>query len=166
MYKSDKENEKTSITKVPANKEVKSNSQKSSQENIQDLDQEQNVNPVQFTSQNIQIVVGDKKNNYSGKISGTTYLERYNKIVSDVIVWLFFGNDNKMPVCKTISDKNGKFILDNIPPGYYTIKAYLEGDYIYSSHYIRVLPCENIDHSIFLKFSNKKRDNYYNQDDD
>lgn len=158
MYTSNRGNEKVPMVKVPQSRETDNNIQKSSQENIQDLDQEQTVNPVQFSSQNIQFVVGDNKINYSAKISGTTYIEKYNKIVENVIIWLFFGNDTKIPVYKTCSDKNGKFYIDDIPPGYYTIKAYLEEDYIYSSHYIKVLPCESIDHSIFLKLGRKRSD--------
>lgn len=109
MYKSNRVNERIPMVKVPQDKEIDTNIKKSFQENIQGIDKEQTVNPIQLSSQNIQIVVGDNKNDYSGKISGTTYIEKYNKIVENVIIWLFFGNDTKVPVYKTSSDKNGKF---------------------------------------------------------
>lgn len=160
MYRNSKTPEEKIKHKTPKDKESNLNTQKSSQENTQDLDQEQhvNANPFQFTSQNVQIVVGENKNNYAGKITGTTYLAKYNKIVSDVVILLYFGNDIELPVCKTYSDISGKFVIDNIPPGYYRIKAYLRDDYVYSSPYIRVLPGENIEHTIFLKRLIKKHE--------
>lgn len=126
--------------------------QKSRQENTQDLDQEQkvNANPFQFNSQNVQIFVREK-DNYSGKITGVTYIKENKKVVSDVEILLYFGNDTELPVHKTYSDNSGRFIIDNLPSGYYKIRAYFHGDYEYSSKYIKILPCEEIEHSIFLE---------------
>lgn len=139
--------------KTPIDKDSVLNNQKSNQENFQDLDQEQNVstNPFQFNSQNVKIIVSNNQDTCSGKITGTTYIDKYNQIVSDVVILLYFGNDLTCPVCKTYSDKDGKFVIKNIPPGYYKIKALIGENYIYLSHYIKVLHCDNVEHSIFLK---------------
>jgi hypothetical protein len=146
------------IDKTPIDKDFSINNQKSNQENTQDLDQEQNVttNPFQFNSQNVKIILSNSQNNYSGKITGTTYLDKYNEIVSDVIILLYFGNDMAFPVCKTFSNKSGKFAIEDIPPGYYKIRAFMGKDYMYLSNYIKVLPCNSIDHPIFLKENIKK----------
>ncbi len=136
------------------------NNQKSLQSNCQDLDQEQhvNTNPFQFNSQNVHIVVDDYKKDYSGKITGITYSEKENHILSSVIILLYFGNITEVPVYKTTSDKNGNFKIDNIPPGYYTLKAYLGDTLMYSSNYIKVLPCENVNYPIFLKYYHRRHE--------
>ena len=143
--------------------------QKSLQSNRQDLDQEQNVNtnPFQFNSQNVHIVVDDYKKDYSGKITGITYSRKDNHIISSVIISLYFGRDTEVPIYKTTSDKDGNFVIANIPPGYYTLKAYLGEDFIYSSNYIKILPCENVNHPIFLEYYYRRqevedRDWYFN----
>ena len=119
--------------------------------NSQDLEQEQNVdvNPVQVNSQNIHIHVHENKN-YSSKITGTTYLERNRNILRNVKIYLFFGYESHFPVYETISDNNGNFTIEDIPPGYYILIARYDG-YEYRSHYIKVLPCQNIHHSVLLR---------------
>ncbi|HEY5583263.1 MAG TPA: carboxypeptidase-like regulatory domain-containing protein [Ruminiclostridium sp.] len=121
------------------------------QYNAQDLDQEQkvDVNPVQLNTQNLHVFVGS--NDYSGKITGTSYLEKNKEIVMNVDILLFFGHEQKLPVHKTNSDNNGNFIIEDIPPGYYTLVAELGEKLKYQSHYIKVLPCQNVHHSILLK---------------
>lgn len=139
------------------NEEEKSfNKQRSTQENTQDLDQEQSVtaNPFQITTQNIKILVGDKKENYGGTIKGMTYTDRYNKIISNASIYLFFGNDTKIPVAKVKSDENGKFIINELPSGFYTIKARWDENYIYESHYIKLLQGEIVEHNIYVKNHN------------
>ncbi|MBC8061583.1 MAG: carboxypeptidase regulatory-like domain-containing protein [Clostridiaceae bacterium] len=119
------------------------------QYNAQDLEQEQkvDVNPVQLNTQNL-VFVG---NDYSGKITGTTYLEKNKEIVSKVDILLFFGHEIKLPVYKTNSDNNGNFIIEDIPSGYYTLVAKLGENLKYQSHHIKVLPCQNVHQSILLK---------------
>jgi len=120
--------------------------------NSQDLDQEQKVdmNPVQLNTQNIHIFVSNDKNNYSSKITGITYMERSKNIAANAKICLFFGNECRLPIYETNSDINGNFVIEDIPPGYYTLLAEL-GDLEYRSHYIKVLPCQNIHESILLK---------------
>ncbi|WP_238886788.1 carboxypeptidase-like regulatory domain-containing protein [Clostridium sp. YIM B02551] len=146
---------------VVNDKEASLSSQESHQKNIQDLDQEQSVvsKPFQFNSQNLSLILGEEKKDYSGKIIGITYLDRYNQIVPNVTILLYFGNDHEYPVCRTNSDRDGKYIIENIPPGYYTIEAYIGKNFVYSSHFIKVLPCEKVEHSIFLKYI-KNRESY------
>ncbi|HHV95062.1 MAG TPA: carboxypeptidase regulatory-like domain-containing protein [Clostridiaceae bacterium] len=119
--------------------------------NSQDLEQEQNVdvNPVQVNAQNIHIHLHDNKN-YSSKITGTTYLERNRNILRNVKIYLYFGHEGFFPVHETISDHNGNFTFEDIPPGYYTLIARYEG-YEYRSHYIKVLPCTSVHHSVLLR---------------
>lgn len=123
------------------------------QYNSQDLDQEQNVNmnPVQLNTQNLRIIVGNDKNNYSGKITGTTYLEKSKEIAVNVDISLFFGHECILPVYKSKSDNNGNFIIEDLPPGYYTILADREGKLKYQSHYIKVFAGYTTHQSILLK---------------
>lgn len=123
------------------------------QYNEQDMDQEQkvDVNPVQRNTQNLHIHVINDINNYCGKITGTTYLERSKEIVAGANIFLFFGNESKLPVYKTNSDNNGNFIIEDIPPGYYTLVAEHGAILNYHSHYIKVLPGQTVHQSILLK---------------
>ncbi len=120
------------------------------QYNSQDLDQEQkvDVNPVQLNTQNLNVIVSG---NYSGKITGTTYLEMNKETTNNVDIYLFFGHELKFPVYETKSDNNGNFIIEDIPAGYYTIVAQQGEKLKYQSHYIKVLPCQNLHQSILLK---------------
>lgn len=119
--------------------------------NAQDLDQEQkvDVNPVQLNTQNFSVFLSSE--NYSGKITGTAYLEKDKEIASNVSILLFFGHERRLPVYKTSSDNNGNFIIEDIPSGYYTLVAKLGENLKYQSHYIKVLPCQNVYQSILLK---------------
>lgn len=123
------------------------------QYNSQDLDQEQKVdmNPIQLNTQNIHVYVNNDMKNYYGKITGTTYLKINKEIVKNVDILLFFGNENLLPVYKTNSDQNGNFIIEDIPPGYFTLGAERDGKLKYRSSYIKVLPGQNVNKSIFLK---------------
>jgi hypothetical protein len=123
------------------------------QYNSQDLDQEQkvDVNPVQLNTQNLHIFVNNDKNNYSGKITGITYMEENKEIVKNLEILLFFGCDYWLPVYKTNSDQNGNFVIEDIPPGYYSLYAELGKNLKYRSHYIKVLPGQNVNQLIFLK---------------
>ncbi len=120
------------------------------QYNSQDLDQEQkvDVNPVQLNTQNLNVIVSG---NYSGKITGTTYLEMNKETTNNVDIYLFFGHQLKFPVYETKSDNNGNFIIEDIPAGYYTIVAKQGENLKYQSHYIKVLPCQTLHQSILLK---------------
>lgn len=122
--------------------------------NSQDLDQEQkvDVNPVQLNTQNLHIYVSNDIKNYYGKITGTTYQKEDKEIVKNAGIILFFGNENLLPVYKTNSDQNGNFIIEDIPPGFYTLSAERNGKIKYRSAYIKVLPGQNVNKLIF--FSN------------
>ncbi len=120
--------------------------------NKQDLDQEQkvDVNPIQLNTQNLHIHV-KYENNYAGKITGVTCKERNMVTVGNVDIYLFFGNESKLPVYKTSSDQNGNFTIDEIPPGYYTISArYRPERLYYRSHFIKVLPGQSVQHNVLL----------------
>lgn len=139
-----KPQKKISKKKVDLDKE-------SIQFNAQDLDQEQKVDvkPVQLNTQNLNVFLSNE--NYSGKITGTAYLEKDKEIASNVSILLFFGHEHRLPVYKTISDNNGNFIIEDIPSGYYTLVAKSGENLKYQSHYIKVLPCQNVYQSILLK---------------
>ncbi|MGI5849898.1 MAG: carboxypeptidase regulatory-like domain-containing protein [Christensenellales bacterium] len=122
------------------------------QYNAQDLDQQQrmNMNPVQSNTQNLHIYVSDTKD-YSGKITGITYLGKTKEIVANAAVYLFFGNDSKHPVCKTHSDYRGCFSIEELPPGYYNLFAHCGERLRYEAYSIKVLPCQNVHQSVLLK---------------
>lgn len=123
------------------------------QYNRQDLDQEQqvDVNPMQLNTQNIHVHVKYDREKFTGKITGTTYLEFDKDILSNADLYLYFGNDCGMPVYKTSSDNNGNFVIDDLPPGYYVIHASHSEKYRYRSHFIKVLPGNNVHQLIYLK---------------
>lgn len=125
--------------------------EESIQYNRQDLDQEQkvDVNPLQFNTQNVQILVGHDKDFFAGKITGTTYLSKNKNIAPNARIYLYFGPESRFPVHTTNSDGNGCFVIEDLPPGYYTIVAEL-GDLKYHSHYIKVLPGHKIHESVLL----------------
>lgn len=138
--------EKKTIKKKP-------NLQKDSlQFNAQDLEQEQKVymNPLQLNTQNVHFLVCNDKNNCSSKITGTTIQEKSKETLTNVAIFLFFGHESKQPIYKTNSDKNGNFVIEDIPPGYYILIAEY-GDYLkYKSQYIKVFSGQNIYHTILL----------------
>lgn len=123
------------------------------QYNAQDMDQEQrvDVNPVQSNSQHLHIYVGSEKQDWSGKITGTTCMESSREPLKNVEILLFFGGESRTPVCRTQSDNNGNFTLDALPPGFYTL-YFRSGDILrYQTGYIRVLPGETVFQSIPMK---------------
>jgi hypothetical protein len=135
------------------NKKSKKQIQKDSiQYNRQDLDQEQkvDVNPVQLNSQNIHIHVINDINKYCGRITGTVYLEKNKQIAVNTNVYLFFGNDGKLPVYQVKSDSNGNFVIEDIPPGFYTLWAECGPKLCYRSHYIKIMPGQTLHESILL----------------
>ena len=119
--------------------------------NSQDLDQEQNVNmnPVQLNTQNVHVHVTTEKIDYSGKITGITYLRKNNEIVRDAGILLFFGHETMVPVYRTKSDSEGNFIIEDLPPGYYTIMAKY-GDYKTKTQFIKILPSQNVYQTLIL----------------
>lgn len=122
------------------------------QYNCQDLDQEQNVdvNPNQTNTQCVHISISSDKVNLSSKITGTTYYEANKEVVPNTKIHLYFGHESALPVYQTYSDGNGNFVIDDIPPGYYTLTA--QSGYLkYNSHYIKVLPGQNVHVSMLLK---------------
>lgn len=122
------------------------------QYNRQDLDQEQkcDVNPVQLNNQNIHIYLSSDKNDYSSKISGVTLYDKSRKAAPNVCIKLFWGHESTYPVYKTHSDADGNFIVDELPPGFYTINAYL-GSCLHCKSFIKLLPSQKLHHCILLR---------------
>jgi hypothetical protein len=122
------------------------------QYNSQDLAQEQRVDidPIQKNIQNLNIYINNDKINYSAKITGTTYTGENNEIAANVDILLFFGNIYKLPVYKTKSDSVGNYTIEDIPPGYYFLQASNGKKLKYQSSYIKVFPCRNVIHPIYL----------------
>ncbi|AEY65919.1 carboxypeptidase-like regulatory domain-containing protein [Clostridium sp. BNL1100] len=123
------------------------------QYNAQDLDQEQkmDVNPTQLNSQNIRLYLSRGENNNSGKITGTAYIKESKEVVKNAGINLFLGHDRRYPVYKTNSDENGNFIIDDIPPGFYTIVAKYDSNLKYESHYIKIFGGQVVHQSILLE---------------
>lgn len=121
------------------------------QYNAQDLSQEQrvNTNPVQLNTQNITIVVSDEKEDFSGKITGITYVGKPSKIQKDVAILLFFGQEGTIPVYRTKSDENGNYVIEDLPSGFYTIVARYNERQV-RSQFIKLLPGENVYESLIL----------------
>lgn len=151
MEKENKFLEKTVTEhKSPVNRQSYEND--SLQYNRQDLDQEQkvDVNPVQHNTQNVNVYVDNQKIDYSGKITGITLRKKDNEVLQYVDIYLYFGHKCGLPVYETTSDSNGNFTIDNIPPGYYIIHAQLGLGLKYESHYIKVLPGQNVHQTLLL----------------
>ncbi len=123
----------------------------SMQYNQQDMDQEQNVNmnPKQTNTQGVNVFVVNEKKDDTCKITGTTYIEKANKIIANVNIILFFGYDSNVPVFQTKSDKNGNFQILDLPPGFYTIAAKY-GEYRSRLKYVKILPGQKISQNIRL----------------
>ncbi|UOO38579.1 carboxypeptidase regulatory-like domain-containing protein [Oscillospiraceae bacterium CM] len=127
--------------------------EESIQYNKQDLDQIQKVdlNPIQKNTQNINIHLTDDINKYCGKITGIICLERNGEIISNGTVLLYFGNERTIPVYRTNSDLNGNFVIEDIPPGFYTLVVDHGADSSYRSQYVKVLPGQTAHQAIRLK---------------
>jgi len=134
----------------PVNNECFEND--SLQYNRQDLDQEQkvDVNPVQLNTQNVNVYVDAPKIDYSGKITGITLRKKDGEVLQHVDIYLYFGHKCGLPVYETTSDCNGNFAIENIPPGYYIIHAQRGTNLKYESHYIKVLPGQNVHQTLIL----------------
>ncbi|NLP13581.1 MAG: carboxypeptidase regulatory-like domain-containing protein [Clostridium sp.] len=123
------------------------------QYNSQDLSQDQkmDVNPIQLNTQNIHIHLDHEIYRLSGKITGTTCLKDSLDAVPNAYIFLYFGDDHGIPVYKTSSDKNGNFTIDDLPPGFYTLYAQAGDNLNYHSHYIKLLPGQQVHESVLLK---------------
>ncbi|NLM42419.1 MAG: carboxypeptidase regulatory-like domain-containing protein [Clostridiales bacterium] len=99
--------------------------QQSLQTNKQDLDQavELDVKPSQLNLQRIDVTINNKIENYSGRIVGSVLRETDGQLVSNAIIMLYFGSGTEFPVYRTVSDENGNYIINDLPPGFYTIVA-------------------------------------------
>ncbi|PAB58700.1 peptidase associated/transthyretin-like domain-containing protein [Anaeromicrobium sediminis] len=130
--------------------------QSSIQKSMHDLGQDQHLetHPSQFNFQNVQLTMDNNMDNFAGKIAGVIYSKSNREITPNAIVLLYFGSydDSKTyPVCQTKSDDNGNFVIENLPPGYYTLYAYL-GRYFKEKIYnIKIMPGQNHHQSILLK---------------
>lgn len=155
MEMKDKLNERNKENRDVEGNDGKNGTQEqvSSQRNIQDIDQAQNVNatPVQLNTQNFNVKTEFNVKDYSGRITGVTYLEKNNKILSNVNVLLYFGTINEIAVYKTKSDENGNFSIEDLPPGYYSILAYTGHDLKDAVQCIKVLVGQSVHQCIHLK---------------
>lgn len=125
---------------------------KSVQYNYQDLDQEQNVdvNPKQTNTQNIYIYLNSPPGNLAAKLTGVTYIEESREVAPWVQIRLFFGYGGLIPVYETYSDGHGNFVIEDLPPCYYTLSAEC-GDLKYRSNLLKVLPAQVVHVSVLLK---------------
>ena len=80
--------------------------------NCQDLDQEQkvDVNPKQVNSQNIHIYVGPHRLDYSGRITGVTYMDKNKTKVRGQNI-LYFGCDKHTPFMRPVRTATETFPL-------------------------------------------------------
>lgn len=150
--KEDKKNDENVSRNVVENgKDNKLQSQESLQSNHQELDQHQDVDvkPNQFSLQHIDVTINNKLENYSGKIIGTTTYERNGQLLTAAEILLYFGSDTNYPVYRTASDENGRFSIEDLPPGFYSIKA--QSGYLQCLvRGIKILPGETRDQSLSL----------------
>ena len=125
--------------------------QQSLQTNKQDLDQavELDVKPSQLNLQRIDVTINNKIENYSGRIVGSVLREADGQFVANAVILLYFGSGTDFPVYRTISDENGNFAIDDLPPGIYTIVA-TYNDMQCISRNIKVLPGEKCEQSLSL----------------
>ena len=138
---------------IKQEEDTEKSAQDNMQYNAQDLDQEQNVevNPVQLNTQSVRVLVRGDAGDYSGTISGTTFMATNQEIVPGVRIYLFFGNESRHPVYKTTSDQDGNFVIEALPPGYYCLHARFKEHFWFESYSIKVLPCQNAYQSILLR---------------
>lgn len=135
-----------------ANCSSKLQKQHSTQENKQDLDQQQQVDvkPSQINLQKIDVTVNNKLENYSGKITGIIYKNSQNVFTSEAEILLYFGGISALPVYKTNSDKNGCYSIEDLPPGFYSIKVIRNDSVVAIIYNIKVLPGQNSNQTIYL----------------
>ncbi len=140
----------TQPRKPKANSKIQD--QHSTQENTQDLDQQQQVDvkPSQINLQKIDVTVNTKLENYSGKISGIIYKGNDNVFAANAEIILYFGCISDFPVFKTNSDENGCYSIDELPPGFYTIKVRYNDSLGATQYNIKVFPGQNSDQPLFL----------------
>jgi len=125
--------------------------QQSLQTNKQDLDQavELDVKPSQLNLQRIDVTINNKIENYSGRIVGSVLREADGQFVANAVILLYFGSGTDFPVFRTVSDENGNFAIDDLPPGFYTIVA-IFNDMQCIARNIKVLPGEKCEQSLSL----------------
>ncbi len=108
--------------------------QASTQLNNQDLDQ------VQFNSQNLHIALND---NSTGEIIGIVYCHKSKTLIDNVEISLYFGDLSETPIQKAKTDKTGYFKFDDLPPGYYTLLAKCK-ECEYKFQYIKIAYNETV----------------------
>ncbi|MCT4604865.1 MAG: carboxypeptidase-like regulatory domain-containing protein [Marinisporobacter sp.] len=137
-------------------KDQKVQDQSSMQQNTQDLDQQQHVqaNPSQVNYQSVQVNPQLTTDRFAGKITGITYSGHKKEIIANVNILLYFGAHVKIsdyPVYKTQSDACGNFSIQDLPPGYYTLHAYLDENLKETLYAIKVMIGQAYFQSIFLR---------------
>ena len=121
------------------------------QYNKQELEQEQKVDvkPLQLTSQNIHIHINDDLTKYCGTISGKINTENKDKIPRNTKVSLFLGNEKSTSLIELRPNSNGEFVINDIPPGFYTLLIESE-QYRSKSIRIKILPGQTFNKLILL----------------
>lgn len=141
-YRGVKDRKKSPIEIVPRE-------QTNTQENLQDMDQNQNVDvkPAQFVS----VTVNNQIENFTGKITGYVYKERDEAYPYPINIILYFGNYRKYPIDQKVLDKNLEFAFEELPPGFYMIELNSDGQLLKRIPNIKILPNQNIHQSIILE---------------
>lgn len=124
--------------------------QRSLQENTQDLDQNQQVDvkPSQVNVQRIDVVVNTKLENYAARITGNIYMN--DELFSNATISLYFGSTTSYPIYKTSSDQNGNFVIEDLPPGFYTLEASYRRRAYGNVMNIKLMPGQNYECSLHL----------------
>lgn len=161
MEKIETEGQTRIVDNTHVNGSNKLQEQHSTQENKQDLDQQQQVDvkPSQINLQKIDVTVNTKLENYSGKITGIIYKNKENVFATEAEIFLYFGGISDFPVYKTNADKNGCYSIEDLPPGFYSIKVIYNDSIVTTMYNIKVLPGQNSNQPLYLTESvcRKKR---------
>ncbi|WP_341877526.1 hypothetical protein [Defluviitalea saccharophila] len=133
--------------KIPI--EIVPRDQTNTQENLQDMDQNQNVDvkPAQFVS----VTVNNQIENYTGKITGYVHKDTSEEHPYSIQIALYFANHRKYPIYQKVLDKNMDFVMEELPPGFYMIELSSKDKVLKRIPNIKVLPNQTVHQSIILE---------------
>ncbi|NLK99012.1 MAG: hypothetical protein GX272_13215 [Epulopiscium sp.] len=133
--------------KIPI--EIVPRDQTNTQENLQDMDQNQNVDvkPAQFVS----VTVNNQIENYTGKITGYVHKDTSEERPYSIQIALYFANHRKYPIYQKVLDKNMDFVMEELPPGFYMIELSSKDKVLKRIPNIKVLPNQTVHQSIILE---------------
>ncbi|OPJ55194.1 carboxypeptidase-like regulatory domain-containing protein [Clostridium oryzae] len=152
MEKAEEQGKVELLDNAHTNVDNKLQEQNSMQQNRQDLDQQQEVDvkPSQVNVQRIDVILNNKLENYSGKITGTIYSNIKDVIDDEPQIYLYFGTINNFPVYRVSTDKNGKYVIEDLPPGFYSIEVICNNLVVASVYNIKVLPGQTTEQPLYL----------------